>query len=74
MNNWIILGIVVGILIVAGVAMVSALSTNAQYTVESASSSVGGCGSCNGKCTSTSGCGASTCGATNGGTCTCGRR
>jgi hypothetical protein len=73
MNNLMIVGIVVGILIVGGIAMVSALST-AQPIVASTPSSTGtGCGRCSGTCTSSNGCGAATCGATNGGTCTCGK-
>lgn len=71
MNNWIILGIIVGLLVVGGIAIVSALSTSQQSEVTSTRT---GCGSCSGTCTAKNNCGASTCGATNGGACTCGRR
>ena len=72
MNNWAILGLIVGLLVVGGIAMVSAFST-AEPSQEVTSAGTG-CGRCSGTCTTSNNCGASTCGATNGGTCTCGSR
>jgi len=64
MNLWIIAAIVVGLLLVAGIAM--ATFTTADKVAES------GCKSCNGKCTAENNCGLATCGAVNGGKCGCG--
>ena len=72
MNNWAIVGLIVGLLVVGGIAMVSAFST-AQPSQEVTSARTG-CGRCSGTCTASNNCGESTCGATNGGTCTCGSR
>jgi len=73
MNNWIIVGIVVGIFLIGGIVMTSALSVNQSEISTTASSTGTSCGRCSGTCTSSQGCGAATCGATNGGTCTCGK-
>jgi hypothetical protein len=68
MNNWVIIGIIVGILIVGGVAFVSAISTNPANEKTTAT-----CSSCGGKCTAEKNCGVATCGAVNGGKCNCGK-
>lgn len=69
MNNLVIVGIIVGLLIVGGIAFVSAISSpsdSADLTTET-------CTSCGGRCTAEDNCGLATCGAVNGGTCNCGR-
>jgi hypothetical protein len=71
MNNWVIVGIIVGILLVGGVAFVSAVSTSANQTDLPAGTK---CSSCGGKCTAGNNCGLATCGAANGGKCTCGQK
>jgi len=58
---------IVGLLVIAGIVMVNATTSQETPTQKS-------CGSCNGSCTSGSGCGQATCGATAGGTCGCGRQ
>ncbi|MCK9595970.1 hypothetical protein M0R19_02195 [Candidatus Pacearchaeota archaeon] len=69
MNNWIIVGIIVGLLLIGGVAFVSAISSdNIDSTKTTAS-----CTSCGGKCGAEKNCGLATCGAVNGGSCNCGR-
>jgi hypothetical protein len=69
MNNWVIIGIIVGILIVGGVAFVSAISTSPANEKTTST-----CSSCSGKCTAEKNCGVATCGAVNGGKCTCGQK
>jgi len=67
MKYWIIAGLVL-ILIVGGIFGVNAYRANASNTQTSV-----GCGNCNGGCTAENNCGSSSCGATNGGECTCGK-
>jgi len=61
--NWIILAFVIGLLIVGAVIGVSALEAKATKI---------DCKGCNNSCNSEKGCGLATCGAVNGGKCTCG--
>ena len=72
MNNWVIVGLIMGILIVGGIAFVSAISTSANQTTPATTGAK--CSSCGGKCTAGSNCGLATCGAVNGGKCTCGQK
>jgi hypothetical protein len=68
MNNWAIVVIIVGLLIV-GVAFVSAISANQKTEKTTAS-----CTGCNeNSCTAEKNCGLSTCGAVNNGKCNCGK-
>jgi hypothetical protein len=69
MNNWVIIGIIVGILIVGGVAFVSAISVNPAN--EKTTTSCTGCSE--NSCTSEKNCGLATCGAINSGKCNCGK-
>lgn len=71
MNNWVIVGIIVGILLVGGIAFVSAISAADQTTPVTTGTK---CSSCGGKCTAGNNCGVATCGAVSGGKCTCGQR
>ena len=70
MNMWIIVAVAIGMLAIAGIFVVSAVTNNDTPTSNTEST---GCGSCNGQCTAESGCGQATCGASNGGKCTCGK-
>ena len=69
MNLWIIAAVMIGTLMIAGVAVVNALSSTQEISTTSQKS----CSSCGNSCTAESNCGLSTCGATNGGTCGCGK-
>lgn len=71
MNHWVIAGIIMAVLLVGGIALVSAVSSNQTTTPATTSAT---CTSCSGKCTAGSNCGLATCGAVNGGKCTCGQR
>lgn len=68
MNIWVIAAIVVGLLVIAGIAVVSMTGYASADKIAS-----GGCKSCNGKCTAESNCGQAGCGAASGGACTCGK-
>ncbi len=68
MNNWVIVGIIFAVLLIGGVAVVSAVSANQTDTAQAT------CTSCGGKCTAGSNCGLATCGAANGGKCGCGKK
>jgi len=68
MKAWIIAGAV--LILVLGIFGASALIFNSNDRVQTTTST--GCGSCNGGCTADSNCGLSSCGAANGGACTCG--
>jgi hypothetical protein len=68
MNNWVIVGIIVGLLLIGGITLVSAISTSADKTDAGIK-----CSSCGGTCTQEKNCGLTTCGAVNGGKCNCGR-
>jgi hypothetical protein len=70
MNNWVIFGIIIGVLLVGGIAFASAISTSANQTNLDTKT----CTSCGGKCTAGSNCGLATCGAASGGKCTCGQK
>jgi hypothetical protein len=67
MKIWIMASMIL-MLVVAGTLVVSAYKNNSLNKQE-----VIGCGNCNGGCTSENNCGDSSCGATNGGECTCGK-
>ncbi len=69
MNNWIIVGIIAGLLIVGGISFVAAVS----YQTDKADAGIK-CLSCGGTCTAAKNCGFSTCGATQGKACTCGQK
>ncbi|MFA5070803.1 MAG: hypothetical protein WC511_00340 [Candidatus Pacearchaeota archaeon] len=68
MNTWIIAGIMVGLLLVGGIAFASAISTDEAETTSTSS-----CTSCGNQCSAESNCGLATCGATQGKTCGCGK-
>ena len=70
MNNWVIAGIIFAVLLIGGVAFVSAISTNQTNPATTSAT----CTSCGGKCTAGNNCGLATCGAANGGKCTCGQK
>jgi len=69
MNLWIIAALLMGFLMIAGIAVVNALPSN-QSTSKTSQKT---CSSCGNSCTEESNCGLATCGATNGGTCGCGK-
>ncbi len=64
MKTLIIVGMVL-VLIVGGFFAVNALQTDGNAIANT------GCGKCNGSCTADSNCGLASCGAVNGGECTC---
>jgi len=66
MNMWIIAGIIVGLVAIAGIAFVNA------YTIDNKTETKT-CTSCENKCTAESNCGLATCGAVNGKDCGCGK-
>jgi len=68
MNMWIIAGIIVSLVIVAGITV---MAIQNQTTNNSSTAPTTGCEKCNGKCTAESGCGQAACGATQGKTCGC---
>lgn len=70
MKTWMIASVVV-VLLVVGIFGANALISNYNEKTETSTST--GCGSCNGSCTAESNCGLSSCGAANGGECTCGK-
>jgi len=67
--NWLIIALIVGLVVIAGVIAVASFTGYA--TADKVVS--GGCKSCNGQCTAGSNCGSASCGAVTGGTCTCGK-
>jgi len=70
MKTWIIAAVIVGLLIAASIGTLSLTKADiAPVKVQSS-----GCGACNGKCTASSNCGLSTCGASSGGSCSCGSK
>ena len=69
MNMWMLTAIVLGILVIGGIA-VTALNTEPE--LESKQDSIE-CSSCGNSCSLESNCGLSACGAVNGGSCGCGR-
>ena len=68
MKMWII-AMVVGITLLLGVVAVSAISSGTPE----APVKVASCSSCGNACTAENNCGLATCGAVNGGKCTCGK-
>lgn len=64
MKTWIIVGIVL-VLVVSGFFAVNALQSSGSVVASV------GCGKCNGSCTADNNCGLASCGAANGGECTC---
>lgn len=69
MNAWIIVAIIAGLLMVAGVAV--ALTSTGSVIAEDANAKT--CTSCGGSCSAGSNCGLASCQATQGGTCGCGK-
>ncbi|MBM3234179.1 hypothetical protein FJZ19_03725 [Candidatus Pacearchaeota archaeon] len=67
MNYWII-ALIVGLIVIVGIAAVSFTGYATADKVVS-----GGCKSCDGKCTITSGCGNPSCTAATTGKCSCGK-
>lgn len=67
--NWMIIALIVGLIVIAGVITIA--SFTGYVTADKQAS--GGCQSCNGKCTSESGCGLSGCAAATGSKCSCGK-
>lgn len=72
MNIWTIVALVIALAMVAG-TLVVAYSDKVNASTETKDAPKTGCGSCNGQCTANKNCGAATCGATNGGSCNCGK-
>jgi hypothetical protein len=70
MNNWIIVGLIVGLLLVGGITFVSAISSNKTDIKATAATCSSSCG---GTCSAGKNCGLATCGAVNGGKCNCGK-
>lgn len=69
MKTWMILGaIALGLLIIGSVALVKA---NTDTIIQPVTAKT--CTSCGNSCTAESNCGLATCGAVNGGKCTCGK-
>ncbi len=78
MKTWIIASIVLGILVIGGFAVVSALSNNADNAVESDNietpAKTISCSGCGNGCNAETNCGRATCGAVAGtGSCGCGK-
>lgn len=69
MKVWIMVAVAIGILAIAGIVanveFVRATDTQPKIT---------SCQLCGGQCTAENNCGSATCGAVNGGKCTCGQR
>lgn len=63
MNKIFVIGLVVAVLVVAGIAGVFAYNKQDVKIIP--------CSSCNGSCNADSNCGLASCGAVNGGTCNC---
>jgi len=70
MKTWIIAALIIGLLVL-GTFTVMALTKTEQAEVQPAKQI--GCSSCGNSCNAESGCGLATCGATNGGSCGCGK-
>lgn len=68
MNAWIITALIIGALVITGIAIAA---VSPMITAKNTEVSCSGCG---GKCTSEKNCGLETCGAVNGGTCNCGNK
>jgi hypothetical protein len=74
MKTWIIASILLGMLVIGGFAVVSALSDNAKDSTTIVSKSTS-CSTCGNECNAQSNCGLSTCGAVSGtGSCGCGNK
>lgn len=78
MKTWIIASIILGLLVIGGFAVVSALSNSADNTVESdntvTQAKTLSCSGCGNGCNAESNCGLATCGAVSGsGSCGCGK-
>lgn len=69
MNLWMLTAIILGVLIIGGIA-VTALTTNQEYQKPTETIS---CSSCGNSCTAEKNCGLATCGVVNGKTCSCGK-
>ena len=69
MNSWIIFG-VIGVLVIAGIAVINAYSNT---TTQKTATQTNTCSSCGNSCTAGKNCGLATCGAVNGGSCGCGK-
>jgi len=67
MNQWVIGAIIIGLLVIAGVVMANVGIVKANQPEKLS------CSSCGNSCTADSNCGLKTCGAVNGGTCSCGK-
>ena len=67
MKMWILTAIILGILIIGGIAVTALTTQEEQKTTETLE-----CSSCGNSCTATSNCGRETCGAVSGGSCGCG--
>jgi hypothetical protein len=76
MKTWIIASIMLGILVIGGFAVVSAISNsngNDISTTQTTAKTIS-CSSCGNGCTANSNCGRTTCGAVSGtGSCGCGK-
>jgi hypothetical protein len=68
---FIVIAVVAGLLLFAGIAVVKASSINNSQ--EKPNNTIS-CSSCGGGCTASRNCGLSTCGAVTGGKCGCGKR
>ncbi len=78
MKTWIIASIVLGILVIGGFAVVSAISNSTDNNVESDNiitpAKTISCSGCGNGCSAESNCGLATCGAVSGtGSCGCGK-
>lgn len=69
MKNLVIVGIVVGLLLIAGFGVVKAISNDVPEVEQEPK--IETCSSCGNSCTATNNCGLSTCGAKTGGSCGC---
>ena len=72
MNAWIMVAIAIGILAIAGVVVVNAGFIKAADDAQQ--ERITSCESCGGRCSAGNNCGLATCGAINGGKCTCGQK
>jgi len=75
MNLWMISAIVLGILILGGIAVTALTTQNNTDSIAGTTTTKNvGCSSCGNSCTAEKNCGLATCGAVNGGSCGCNKK
>jgi len=74
MKIWIIAGILIGMLLIAGIVISSTGLVAADVVDDEETTETISCSSCGNSCTAQQNCGRATCGAVSGGSCGCGKR